>query len=41
MIDNLFAQLPDHGPVKTIQAISNTYSDRTSSINHYFEQLAT
>lgn len=35
------ALLPDQGPNKTIQAIKNTCSGRASSINRYFEQLAT
>jgi len=35
------ALLPAHGPDKTTQAIKNTYSDRASSINRYFEQLTT
>ncbi|MDX6295867.1 MAG: hypothetical protein QOH50_5011 [Kribbellaceae bacterium] len=35
------ALLPDHGPDKTTQSIRNTCSDRASSINRHFEQLAT
>jgi hypothetical protein len=35
------ALLPAHGPDKTAQAIKNTYTDRTSLINRYFEQLTT
>jgi hypothetical protein len=35
------SQLPAQGPNKTIQAINKIYSDRTSSINRYFEQLTT
>lgn len=35
------ALLPDQGPDKTIQAIKDICGDRVSSINHYFEQLAT
>lgn len=35
------ALLPDHGPDKTTEAIRNTYGDRASSINRYFDQLAT
>ena len=34
------ALLPAHGPDKTIQTIKNACRDRTSSINHHFEQLA-
>lgn len=33
------AALPAHGRDKTTQAITNTYSDRASTINRYFEQL--
>ncbi len=33
------ALLPAHGRDKTTQAITNTYSDRASTINRYFEQL--
>jgi hypothetical protein len=35
------AQLPAQGPDKTIQTIENICRDRASSINRYFEQLAT
>jgi hypothetical protein len=35
------ALLPAPGPDKTTQAITNTYSDRASSINRYFEQFTT
>jgi hypothetical protein len=35
------SQLPAQGPDKTTQAITNIYSDRASSINHYFDQLTT
>jgi hypothetical protein len=35
------ARLPTQGPDKTTQAIKNICGNRTSSINHYFEQLAT
>jgi predicted nucleic acid-binding protein len=35
------ALLPVHGPDKTTQAINNTCTDRTSSINRYIEQLTT
>jgi hypothetical protein len=35
------AELSALGPDKTIQAITNIYSDRVSSISRYFEQLTT
>jgi hypothetical protein len=35
------AQLAAQGPDTTTQAIKNVFSDRASSINHYFEQLIT
>jgi hypothetical protein len=33
------ALLPAHGTDKISQEITNTYSERASSINHYFEEL--
>ena len=35
------ALLPDQGPEQTVQAIKDICGDRASSINSYFEQLAT
>ena len=35
------ALLPDYGPEKITQEVRNTCNNRASSINHYFEQLAT
>jgi hypothetical protein len=40
-IAEVAALLPARGPDKIIQAIKNTCSDRTSSINRYIEQLTT
>ncbi|MDQ4103395.1 MAG: hypothetical protein M3186_06700 [Actinomycetota bacterium] len=34
------ALLPARGPDKITQEITNTYSERASSINHYFAELA-
>jgi hypothetical protein len=35
------AELSTLGPDKTLQAITNIYNDRVSSISRYFEQLPT
>jgi hypothetical protein len=39
VVSEAAAALPAHGPNKTTQAITNTYRDRASAINLYFEQL--